>query len=473
MAKRTLFNICGNINKPIYGAFGAAVSVSNLSITSSTPGFANVLKKKSGPERNDSFRLFLQHGMRTVKENADSLNLLSHHDMDTISPAFATAELNSNYDDTNYDQLPTSGNKQLNINSFGPQSKDSTIVEGIKNGVLTTESERQNAVSSEDRSKQSIDIPSFNPSNSVEEVKTTFIGLHLIKSLQYDLGQTRPLVIQSLAELREVITNDAKWIGDHIDQMPWLSCAIVSRAQSIFSGYAKFSDNYRLLEALSTAGNTNQILRNALTAEDIQGITGIAMIARNFANDVAQAKIATKALSAETHMPSFYESKRTTSPPVQEPVARGGKRPVSASSERQSNSRPGRYQQSIIAPPAFQKKPMEKCGMIYLEDPNMAPYLVFPKDLEVSFRRKTGKLCSGFCCQGKVCNQYNCSFIHIFKYDDLSQVDFDKLCAYISEKKHAWLSDGMLKKSRKVTLKPQYEHLRGDENGPFTSQNEG
>jgi hypothetical protein len=475
-AKRSLFNICGIINTPIQGAFGAPVSISDFSVPQLTPKFQEVLQKKAGPERNDAFRLYLQSGMRTAKDNLSPFNLLSQHDMEFISPAFATAELNSNYHQSGYDQLPKSGNKQLNINSFGPQSLDATAVESIRTGILTTESERQNDVSSENRSKQSIDIPSFNPSGSVDEVKTTFTDFYLVKSFQYDLDKTRPLVLHALGELLEVITSERSWIDKHIEQMPWLACAIVARSQSIISGFAKFSENYRLLEDLQRAGNTTQILRNALTSNDIQEVTGNLMIARSFANDVRQAKMSTKALSAESHMPSFYRNKmiNPAAPPVQEPVVRGGKRPVSASAERQSNNRSGRYQQSTIAQPPFQKKPMDKCGMLYLYNPDLEAYKVFPKDLEVTFRRKKGRLCSGFCCQGKVCEQFgSCNFIHVSKYDDLSQSEFDMLCAYISENKHAWLSDGMLKKSRKIKLNPQYEHLRGDESGPFTSQNEG
>lgn len=476
-AKRTLFNICGNINAPTYGAYNGPVSISDLSTPHLTQKFEAVLQKKAGPERNDAFRLFLQFGMKSTKENKDPYNLLSQHDMDTISPAFATAELNSNYDHTNYDQLPKSGNKQLNINSFGPQSANTVAVKDIKKGILTLESERQNNVSADDREKQSIDIPSFNPSSSVDEVKQTLINLYLVKSFQFDLAKPRPILLHALGDLTEVITNEANWIRDYINQMPWLACALVSRAQSIISAFATFSENYRLLEDLQCAGNTTQILRNALTSSDIQELTGIVMTARSFAYDVKQAKLATKALSAEYYMPSFFRNKMINppAPPVQEQVARGGKRPVSASAERQTNSRVGRYQQSTIAQPVLQRKPMNKCGMLFLHDPNMEAYKVFPKDLVVTFKKKTGKLCSGFCCQGRICDQYggSCNFIHVIKYDDLSQSEFDMLCAYISDEKHAWLSDGMLKKSRKIKLKPQYEHLRGDENGPFTSQNEG
>ncbi len=475
-AKRSLFNICGSINTPIQGAFGAPVSISDYTVPQLTPEFKEVLQKKAGPERNDAFRIFLQSGMRTTKANLSAFNLLSQHDIDLISPSFATAELNSNYDPSSYDQLPKSGNKQLNINSFGPQSLDATAVERIRTGILTSESERQNDVFSEDRSKQIIDIPSFNPIGSVDEVKTTFIGVHLVKSFQYDLEKSRPLILHAFSELLEVITNEKTWINNHIEQMPWLACAIVARAQSIISGFAKFSENYRLLEDLQRAGNTTQILRSALTPADVQEVTGILMIARSFANDVNQAKMSTKALSAEYHMPSFFRSAMISppAPPVQEPIARGGKRPVSASAERQSNNRPGRYQQSTIVQPPSQRRPMNKCGMLHLYNPELEAYKVFPKDLVVTFKGKKGRLCSGFCCQGKVCDQFvNCNFIHIIKYDDLSQLEFDMLCDYISENKHAWLSDGMLKRSRKIKLKPQYEHLRGDESGPFTSQNEG
>lgn len=111
--------------------------------------------------------------------------------------------------------------------------------------------------------------------------------------------------------------------------------------------------------------------------------------------------------------------------------------------------------------------------MFYLHDTNIAPGSVFPYHLKTGSGVLQKPLCADFCCQGKKCKNRPCKFAHVIKYSQLNQNEFDTICKHFSDKKVGWLSDGMLKMTNNVSLKPEYNHLRGDENGPFSQQNEG
>eukprot|EP00984_Skeletonema_dohrnii_P028964 scaffold19231_cov155-Skeletonema_dohrnii-CCMP3373.AAC.2 len=480
-AKRSIMFMTGTISTSSPGSFTPSVSVTNIAVPVLRENFKELDDKPKGDVRDDATHRYFHHGVTAMKENADSLNRLKAHDTDTVSRAMATAVYHANYSTASYEEvqaLPTT--KQLNITSFGPQSKYKGRVKAIKDANQRIQAEALIDLPEGERPKTSTSIDSFPSSGSLEDVEMTLLNSHLYHHLQFDLTRGAPLCTQTLSKLRETITDELDWIRSYKHFMPWLGAAFMIRAQNVIAGFAKLAEDYILREALAEQASTD-VLRLAINSNTMQRIVNLVSIPHIFAADIASAKANNRALSQHIFCPRFYEDeeeKRQANTYTNAMTsARGGKRPVSASAERQEDTRSttDRSYQPRIRPSVQNRKTSDKCGLLFLADGEMPPQQIFPQGLKLTFRNKTGPLCAGFCCQGKTCDRppSSCYFLHVNNYDGLGQEYFDKLCAHLNEKKHGWLSDGMLKNSKNIKLKPQYEHLRGDEKGPYGNQNEG
>lgn len=476
-ARSMLFHISGTVNS----LAGGGINVSNLTLPEKTSNFQGVLKTSRAlrPERG---KCWLQHSMKAIRKGSSSLNQLKTLDMTEFSKASATALINSNYDTNSLADIPEKST-QVSILTFGPQSISLSAVQEIRTANLNASSESQNNIREEDKSKTSTVVHGscFRP-RTLGEVNTTLINFHAAESVQYNLLASLPLVLQAIAILRETISDNTDWISKYHNQMPWLYETILSRAQMIIAAFASISESYDLRTALSTHNPTNDVLRAAITPETLIRITQAVSIAHSFKSDVGQSIIAQRALSAHAHCPSSYVPSDTAEEVVEPSVPdrpsrrqQQSKRPVSASAETQQRRTDYRRDQTRRPVPVSSGKKETEMGIIHLAIVSTPPGQIFPRELEVTFFGKTAGLCAGFCCQGRSCNRRatNCSFLHVPRYDMLGQEPFDILCKHLSDTKVGWLNDRMLKASQKIVLKPEYEHLRGNENGPFVTPTNG
>lgn len=425
--------------------------------------------------RESAANRYIQHGVSKVKEG-DKMSRMTQHDLGVITRAMSNAILYGNYSTATLEELfRLPSTQQLNILSFGPQSSNNELVKTLLNHNQRIQYEDRMNLPEGERSKTSTSIDSFPSDGSVEAAETSLVNIRLVHHLQCDLTINEPLVTQTLASLRDIIVDELSWIKTNIDRMPWLGTVFLVKAQNILSGFASLSEDYNLVEAL-TKQLSNDILRHSITNKVRERIMNIITIPHSFATEIARAKGNNSVLPELTFRPSFAEEMQAptyTSTNV-DTLAHGGKRPVSASAEKQEETRSTTNRTSRPRPSAVVKKTKVQMGLLYLHDPGMQPQQIFPQG-KITFRNKSSVPCVGFCCQGKMCERTptNCRFLHINNYDGLGQEYFDKLCAHLDENKHGWLSDGMIQKSNHIKLKPQFEHLRGDENGPYTSRNEG
>ncbi|KAK1733208.1 hypothetical protein QTG54_016065 [Skeletonema marinoi] len=407
--------------------------------------------------------------------------------MVSVDDPLATKLLNTNFSKDRLGSLVTTSTKsshQLEIRSFGPQSTSREKINAIQAQKKVRQSEIEGDVPEDKRSLANVMAMLFGIESS-EDVITTCINFQTLKSLEFNLvamGDKGPVVLQLFAHIRDAILKNKSYLKQYSHKMEWLSCMLCTSLQNILASFAELSEDFALMIALQ-AQHDNTILAAQWHVHHTEMLGQIVQYATAVKIAIEQAKFAQKALSPNEHCPEFYNAARnelfsrkddatpsldTTSLKEQK------KRPVSASGERQS--RASRFQTNTrLLPPSMSssKKKDDQCGMIFLFDGDMPSYSVFPQDLTVSKSGKK-KLCADFCCQKKMCRRSSCTFAHIFRYDHLTQEEFDLLCEHISKNKIGWLSDGMLHRSRNViSLNSKFSHLRGDANGPFAMQNEG
>ena len=80
--------------------------------------------------------------------------------------------------------------------------------------------------------------------------------------------------------------------------------------------------------------------------------------------------------------------------------------------------------------PAINKKDL---GIFYLNDSDMAPAKVFPKDL-------SARICVDYTCKGCECTAATCSFAHPRNAKDIDQSNREKIVSFFKNGKHGWLS---------------------------------
>ena len=473
-AKRSIMFMTGTINKPPPGSTFGSVSVSNLSVPTWRVNFSNLANKPKGEVREAAAHRYFQHGVTMMKANGDKLNRLTAHDIGVLSRAMTNATYHANYSTAPLEDLMgLPSTKQLNIMSFGPQSRHIERTKAINDANQRVQSDALMDLPEGERSKTSTSIDSFPSDGSVDDVEMSLLNIHLLHHLQCDFTAGMPLVTQTLANLRDIITDQLDWIRKNKEHMPWLGTVFLVKAQNIISGFAGLSDDYTLLESLSEQVSS-EVLRRAITQNTMEHIVSLVTIPHSFAAEIARAKANNCPLSDQIFRPSFYSERQVNTSINADTLAHGGKRPLSASAEKQEETRSTLNRIPRTRPSVSNRKTRDKLGLLYLSNPEMPPQRIFPQG-NLTFKNRSGAPCVGFCCQGKICDRTatTCKFLHFNNYDALGQEYFDKLCAHLDENNHGWLSDGMIQKSNRIKLKLQYDHLRGDENGPYTSKNEG
>ena len=473
-AKRSLFNIAGLVNFENN-------SVSDLVLPTWSNSFLQLLKLPT-KERPMAYSSMVESSIRQKKEKPDPMNLYNSFDITCVDDTLSSKLLNTNYSSERMEPLIQMKNSshQLEVRTFGPQSKSPEQIKAIIEQKKLLQSEKEIDVPEEKRSQANTKVLLFNIGNT-EDIVTTCINFYTIKAVELNLAamaNKSPLILQLVNHIRDTILVNKKYIDKYYHQMQWLPCMLSTSLQHILSAFADFSREFTLTLALR-AEMSDEVLRSTLSSGNFEHLNETVRAATSVSLAIKQANFAQKALSASQHCPSFWkedgftqgDTKGGLNPKSDAGDTREKKRPVSASGEKQNRS--SRFQTNPRIPQQYQRKPEEQCGMFYLHDTNIAPGSVFPYHLKTGSGLLQKPLCADFCCQGKKCKNRPCKFAHVIKYSQLNQNEFDTICKHFSDKKVGWLSDGMLKMTNNLSLKLEYNHLRGDENGPFSQQNEG
>jgi hypothetical protein len=470
-AKRSLFNITGIVDFENN-------TVRNLALPIFSNNYEQVLKLSS-KERAPAYSSMVESSIREKKAQFDPMNRYNSFDLEVIDDTFASKLVNTNYSTSRMESLVsnTTTSHQIEIRTFGPQSQSPELIKAIMEQKKLRQSEKETDVPEDKRSQANTKALLFKI-GTTEDVVTTCINFHTIKAAELNLttmARKSPIVLQLVNHIRDAILINKKYIDKYQHQMEWLPCMLSTSLQNILAAFAEFSTDFSLLLALR-AQSSDAVLIATLSSSNYEHLNQTVRVATSVSLAIRQASFAQKALSASEHCPNFWSEASATqggTPPKLEPAdTKDRKRPVSASGEKQN--RTSRFQANTRLPQQHQRnRTEEQCGMIYLHDTNIQSASIFPQELRISIGGQQKPLCADFCCQGRKCKRGSCRFAHATRYAQLSQHEFDTMCKHISDKNIGWLSDDVLKRTNSVSLKPEFDHLRGDENGPFGQQNEG
>ena len=403
------------------------------------------IHQKPRTARADLMQGLLQMGYETAKAGPSSSLYSKQATIHIAQKSMSTNLLNGNLQIAKVGDLFSDGSL-FDSTAYLPQ-RDRSKVDRIRALEQHHKNERVMGFSDAKQSAPKTTIEKIGTIESVDDISCLVVNAANTASTCVDVSAMQtaghPCLMIALTEhFLELMNGDFEtWLrlshggGDHVHM------TLFSYYDTIHLNISKFATSFRNVNIFETGRPASELDLSFLTKAAVIAKHMTEYFLRLFALETPDVSPLTLSLTPAANRP--------TSPPAEKrngPIQQQTQPPA-------TNKKPKRRNGLATEPPAID---FTTRGLFFLSNPNQeVPY---PATIES---------CPGFTCQGKTCNKrYNDCRGHIFKPEPNTIRVIEQVDDHFLATGNGWFNKSSF---RDFVLKPKYQKLLGNKNGPFSA----